>query len=185
MHKQTTPWRGNRNMGGLASALTLFLWALLAWPQPGMTQLPHVPLTKADLVVVFKGERVLQLRREGRILNSFKIALGGEPSGPKLMEGDERTPEGVYTLDWRNPDSQFYRSIHVSYPREGDMEPARRWGVAPGGLIMLHGLPNGAEAEMVGHPWNDWTNGCIAVTNEEMDEIWSRVDDGTMIIIYP
>ena len=65
------------------------------------------------------------------------------------------------------------------------MEPARRWGVAPGGLIMLHGLPNGAEAEMVGHPWNDWTNGCIAVTNEEMDEIWSRVDDGTMIIIYP
>ena len=172
-------------MGRFASALILFLLASLASPRPGLAQLPHMGVTKADLVIVFKGERVLQLRREGRILNSFKIALGGEPSGPKLMEGDERTPEGVYTLDWRNSDSQFYRSIHVSYPHEDDMEPAQRWGVAPGGLIMLHGMPNGAQPEMVGHPWNDWTNGCIAVTNEEMDEIWSRVDDGTMIIIYP
>ena len=185
MHKQTTPWRGNRNMGGLASALTLFLWALLAWPQPGMAQLPHVPLTKADLVVVFKGERVLQLRREGRILNSFKIALGGEPSGPKLMEGDERTPEGVYTLDWRNPDSDFHLSLHISYPRPQDYSTASEAGQDPGGAIMIHGLPNGRTADQVGHPQFDWTNGCIAVSNEEIEEIWQLVDDGTAIFILP
>lgn len=139
----------------------------------------------ADLVVVYKGARLLELRRGGRILHAYKIALGRNPTGPKRREGDGRTPEGVYTLDWRKPDSQFYRAIHISYPGPLDYSHADRWGVSPGGLIMLHGLPNGASAARVGHPWADWTDGCIAVTNQEMDEIWARVEDGTTIIIYP
>ncbi|MGI9437497.1 MAG: L,D-transpeptidase family protein [Geminicoccaceae bacterium] len=148
-------------------------------------QLPHIAQAPADLVVIYKGERLLQLKRHGRVIRSFDIALGAEPKGHKRREGDGRTPEGVYTLDWRNSSSQFYRSMHVSYPREEDQTSATRWGESPGGLIMIHGLPNGRRARDVGHPRNDWTNGCIAVRNEEMDEIWSLVDDGTTIIIFP
>jgi murein L,D-transpeptidase YafK len=136
-------------------------------------------------VVVYKGDRLLQLKRAGRVVRSYPIALGVEPVGHKRMEGDGRTPEGVYTLDWRNETSQFYRSIHISYPRDDDLAGADRWRVSAGGLIMIHGLPNGRDANYVGHPANDWTNGCIAVDNTQMDEIWSLVEDGTTIIIYP
>ncbi len=152
---------------------------------PALAQLPHMKHEPVDLVVIYKGERELQLKRDGHVVRKFEVALGLEPEGHKRIEGDGRTPEGVYTLDWRNPHSQFYRSMHVSYPEDDDLETAARWGETPGGLIMIHGLPNGRQAEDVGHPWNDWTNGCIAVTNEEMDEIWSLVDDGTTIIIFP
>jgi murein L,D-transpeptidase YafK len=152
---------------------------------PALANLDLDEQSKADLVVVYKSERILQLKRAGRLLKAFPIALGREPTGPKLKEGDGRTPEGVYTLDWRNPDSQFYRAIHISYPRQGRSHHATRWGVSPGGHIMLHGLPNGVSAERVGHPRRDWTEGCIALTNEEIDEIWARVEDGTTIIIYP
>jgi murein L,D-transpeptidase YafK len=152
---------------------------------PARAQLPRLEPQKADLVVVRKSKRTLQLLHRGRPFRTYQIALGPQPTGPKRRAGDGRTPEGVYTLDWRNPNSSFYRAIHVSYPAPHDEEPAARWGVAPGGLIMIHGLPNGVPATRVGHPWNNWTNGCIAVTNREMDEIWSLVDDGTTIIIYP
>jgi murein L,D-transpeptidase YafK len=153
---------------------------------PALAQLPHLTLPKADLVVVDKSERSLELRHRGKVLRSFTIALGWQPVGHKRQEGDGRTPEGVYTLDWRNPNSQFYRSIHVSYPLAHDEGPARRWGVSAGGQIMIHGLPNGAIAQQAAnHPGRDWTNGCIAVTNGEMDQIWDLVADGTTIIIYP
>jgi murein L,D-transpeptidase YafK len=152
---------------------------------PATAQLPRLESQKADLVVVRKSKRILQLMRDGRPFKTYQIALGSQPEGPKRRAGDGRTPEGVYTLDWRNPNSNFYRAIHVSYPAPHDEEPARRWGVPAGGLIMIHGLPNGVPAHRVGHPWNNWTNGCIAVTNREMDEIWALVDDGTTIIIYP
>jgi murein L,D-transpeptidase YafK len=168
-----------------ATTLALMLLVGLMGTDPALANLTTEEQIKADLVVVYKGERVLQLKRAGRVLKSFPIALGRDPLGRKLREGDGRTPEGVYTLDWRNPNSQFYRAIHISYPRLGVDEHAQRWGVPPGGLIMLHGLPNGVPAEQVGHPRRDWTEGCIALTNEEMDEIWGRVDDGTTIIIYP
>jgi murein L,D-transpeptidase YafK len=168
-------------------ALVLAALCYLAVPiaTPALAQLPRLEPHKADLVIVRKSKRILQLMRDGRPFKTYPIALGPEPEGPKRMAGDGRTPEGVYTLDWRNPNSNFYRSIHVSYPAPHDEEPARRWGVPAGGLIMIHGLPNGVPAQRVGHPWNDWTNGCIAVTNREMDEIWSLVEDGTTIIIYP
>ena len=159
--------------------------ALLLSVAPARAQIPHGETVKADLVIVRKAARQLELRRAGRVIRTFRVALGWDPSGPKRQEGDGRTPEGVYTLDWRNASSSFYRSIHVSYPRAGDDLHAVRWGVSPGGLIMLHGLPNGLRAEEIGHPEVDWTNGCIALTNEEIDEIWARVEDGTTIIIYP
>jgi murein L,D-transpeptidase YafK len=165
-------------------SMALLVAIPLAAP-PVRAQAPDPDLAKADLVVVRKTQRILQLLRDGQVLDTYEIALGPEPSGPKRMEGDGRTPEGVYTLDWRNPNSEFYRSIHVSYPNTYDQNPAGRWGVSPGGLIMVHGLPNGLDASRVGHPFVDWTNGCIAVTNDEMDQIWARVDDGTPIIIYP
>src|SRR5918997_1693174 len=163
----------------LISTLLLapFVLAGLAWPVPATAQLPRAEPVKADLVIVRKKDRTLELRRAGRIIKAFPIALGRSPAGPKRREGDGRTPEGVYTLDWRNAHSNFYRSIHVSYPRDGDDQHAERWGVSPGGLIMLHGLPNGVPAARVGHPDVDWTDGCIALTNEEIDEIWARVDD--------
>ncbi len=148
-------------------------------------QLPHIARNQADLVVLYKEERLLQLKRNGNVIRSFDVALGLEPEGHKRTEGDGRTPEGVYTLDWRNSKSQFYRSMHVSYPREQDRQTAKRWGSSPGGMIMIHGLPNGRDGNELDHPGSDWTNGCIAVTNDEMDEIWSLVDDGTTIIIFP
>jgi murein L,D-transpeptidase YafK len=168
-----------------AATLALLMLAGLPSANPALANLPTDDGAKADLVVVYKGERILQLKRAGRVLKTFPIALGRAPTGPKLQEGDGRTPEGVYSLDWRNPASRFYRAIHISYPRAGEAVHATRWGVSPGGHIMLHGLPNGVPAERVGHPRRDWTDGCIALTNEEMDEIWARVEDGTTIIIYP
>ena len=168
-----------------AATLALMILAGLLSADPARANLISDKQTKADLVVVYKGERILQLKRAGRVLETFPIALGRDPRGPKLQEGDGRTPEGVYTLDWRNPNSQFHRAIHISYPREGEAVHAIRWGVSPGGEIMLHGLPNGVSAERVGHPRRDWTNGCIALTNEQIDEVWARVEDGTTIIIYP
>jgi murein L,D-transpeptidase YafK len=168
-----------------AATLVLMMLAGLLPADPALANLDLAEQSKADLVVVYKSERILQLKRAGRLLKAFPIALGREPTGPKLKEGDGRTPEGVYTLDWRNPRSRFHRSIHVSYPRPNDAEHASRWGVSPGGQIMLHGLPNGVAAERVGHPRRDWTEGCIALTNEEIEEIWARVEDGTTIIIYP
>jgi murein L,D-transpeptidase YafK len=143
------------------------------------------PEIHADKVVLLKGKRTLILYRNENILRSYKISLGSNPLGPKTRQGDGRTPEGNYILDRRNPKSQFYRSIHVSYPNAGDRERARKSGVNPGGDIFVHGLPNGYGAIGRMHLAHDWTNGCIAVTNEEMDEIWKLVPDGTPIEIRP
>ncbi|MEM7041742.1 MAG: L,D-transpeptidase family protein [Pseudomonadota bacterium] len=156
-----------------------------AFSMPVNAQLPSVAKKAIDLVVIYKKDRLLQLKSKGDVVRSYDIALGAQPEGHKLKEGDNRTPEGVYTLDWRNSQSQFHRSIHISYPRKDEEAAAHRRGLSPGGLIMIHGLPNGRRADDMNHPYSDWTNGCIAVTNDEMDEIWSLVEDGTTIIIFP
>lgn len=140
---------------------------------------------KADRVIVVKKERTLTLMIEGKSLKTYKVALGGSPVGPKDRQGDLKTPEGTYTLDRRNAHSQFYRSIHVSYPDVEDRARARKLGMSPGGDIYLHGLPNGYGWIGTGHRLKDWTDGCIAVTNAEMDEIWRAVPDGTPIEIRP
>ena len=136
-----------------------------------------------DLVRVEKSQRQLQLIGGGQILRRYSIALGGDPVGHKHRQGDERTPEGRYVLDWRNPNSVAHRSIHISYPNADDKAAATALGVDPGGFIMIHGQPNGFGwlgrlLQMV-----DWTDGCIAVTNSDMDEIWTTVADGTPIEI--
>jgi murein L,D-transpeptidase YafK len=125
----------------------------------------------ADRVVVLKKERTLELFSQGKVIKTYKIALGGEPVGPKTKQGDHKTPEGIYILDSRNAHSQFYKSIHISYPNEQDRALARKNGVSPGGDIFVHGLPNGFGAIGAAHRLKDWTDGCIAVTNEEIDEI--------------
>lgn len=136
-------------------------------------------------VLVKKEERRLYLLAGEKVVRSYRIGLGDNPSGHKLYEGDKRTPEGQYTLDWRNPNSDFHKSIHISYPNEKDRELASAWGLNPGGSIMIHGLPNGAEGMEFAYLGLDWTDGCIAVSNQEMDEIWQLVADGTPIRILP
>lgn len=140
---------------------------------------------RADKIIVLKGERRLYLMREGEVLRSYRVALGKQPRGTKLHEGDGRTPEGRYTLDARNAGSRFYRALRVSYPSPADRMRAKALGQAAGGLIMIHGLPNERPAWGEEHWMFNWTNGCIAVTNREMDEIWSSVDVGTPIEIRP
>lgn len=140
---------------------------------------------KADKVLVLKKDRELRLLRGDKVLKKYKVALGGSPEGAKERQGDRKTPEGRYILDSRNRNSQFYRSIHINYPSKADRERARRMGVSPGGDLFIHGLPNGQGWIGSAHRLHDWTDGCIAVTNEEMDEIWAMVDDGTPIEIRP
>jgi len=140
---------------------------------------------KADRVVVVKSQRRLDLMRNGRVLRSYPVSLGGSPVGPKREEGDLRTPEGDYVLDWRNPDSDFYMSIHVSYPNTADLRHARAAGRDPGSMIMIHGLPNDSPPTRGDYLDEDWTDGCIAVSNQAMIDIWLSVEDNTPITILP
>lgn len=142
------------------------------------------PLT-ADLIIVYKSLRELSLLRNGAVIRTYRIALGTQPVGTKVREGDGRTPEGVYTIDWRKPDSDFHLALHISYPQVTDQVRAATYGLPPGGAIMIHGMPNDRTAADVGHPVRDWTDGCIAVENAEIEEIWALVQDGTQIVIFP
>ncbi len=139
----------------------------------------------ADKVVVLKKERELQLLSHGKVIKTYKIALGGDPVGPKTRQGDHKTPEGLYVLDSRNAHSQFYKSIHISYPSARDRAAARQKGISPGGDVFVHGLPNGYGWAGPSHRLKDWTDGCIAVTDQEIDEIWLAVADRTPIEIRP
>ena len=140
---------------------------------------------QADRVVIVKSERKLLLLHDGVILKSFWIALGRFPEGPKTAAGDGRTPEGLYRIDGRSARSHFHRALHISYPNEADLERARHLGVNPGGAIRIHGLPPGFGPTKPGERMIDWTDGCVAVTNADMDEIWARVPNGTIIEIRP
>lgn len=126
---------------------------------------PLVNTRKADKVVVVKGQRTLTLLAQGKVIRTYKVALGGTPVGAKEQQGDDKTPEGHYVLDRRNPKSQFCKSIHISYPNEQDRRKAEEKGRSPGGDIMIHGLPNGMGALGAAHRAMDWTDGCIAVTD--------------------
>ena len=134
---------------------------------------------QADKVLVDKSDRQLHLIRDGEVWKSYPIGLGFTPDGHKRQEGDGRTPEGDYVLDWRNPNSSFYLSIHISYPDADDKASAKARGVPPGGAIFIHGNHNPSARRC------DWTLGCIAVTDAAMDEIWQVVPNGTPITIRP
>ena len=133
---------------------------------------------RADLVVVSKKKREMTLLRGESVLRTYRIALGREPVGPKRREGDGRTPEGRYTIARRNARSKYHLSLHISYPDAADVARAREAGVDAGGDIMIHGQRDGV-VRMEG----DWTQGCIAVTDDEMDEIWGLVGEGTAVWI--
>lgn len=155
-------------------------------PDPGLAvQRALAPKPKVTVVRVDKSERRMFLMAEDKIIRTYRISLGGNPVGAKSREGDEKTPEGNYTIDWRNPTSVAYRSMHISYPSQEDRRAAKQAGVSPGGNIMIHGQHNG-----FGWLWwlaqnFDWTNGCIGVANHDMDEIIDLVSPGTPIVIGP
>lgn len=154
------------------------------WPPP--VDAGPRPAGAIDMILVNKSERRLYLLSQGNVVvRNFAVALGHDPVGDKRRAGDGRTPEGEYQIDWRNDRSRYYKSLHVSYPNEEDVTEARQSGFDPGGGIMIHGLPNGLGVIGDAHDQQDWTDGCIAVTNQEMDEIWSLVEDGTEIEIRP
>lgn len=142
-------------------------------------------LLPVDKVVVHKAERRLMLMRGFEIIRSYRIALGLNPQGHKQREGDFRTPEGSYRLGRRNPNSDFFLSIQVSYPDERDVARARRQGVKPGGAIMIHGWPNRLRYPPQYYEQRDWTDGCIAVSNSDMVEIWLLTGQDTPIEIRP
>ncbi len=141
------------------------------------------PPAQVDKIVVIKGQRTMMLVKDGEVLKEYKVNLGKNPNGHKVRQGDNRTPEGYYIIDGKVPDSGYHLALRISYPDPIDAEYARTNGWKPGGNIMIHGLPNGVNNKYRMYP--DWTRGCIAVSNEEMEEIWNLIPEGTPIEIKP
>lgn len=181
-------------IGGAASAATGYnkplrqdqenARAAQADPSAADTGAAAAPLL-ADRVVVRKSERRLYLMHANSVLRSYRVALGLNPVGPKVQEGDSRTPEGHYQLTRRNPRSEFFLSILVSYPNDRDLQRARRNRLTPGGAIMIHGLPNELRREPTYYEKRDWTDGCIAVSDSDMLEIWLMTPPDAPIDILP
>lgn len=166
----------------LPRVLALVLLAVMGTgPSPATAS----AIEMADRVVVRKAERRLLLMRGDRILRSFEVALGLSPKGPKQQEGDFRTPEGNYHLAGRNANSDFFLAIQVNYPGPEDLRRASARGVDPGGQIMIHGQPNQPSRPLEYYQTRDWTNGCIAVSNSDMVDIWLMTPDNTPIQILP
>jgi murein L,D-transpeptidase YafK len=138
-----------------------------------------------EKVLVLKSAHQLQLINDGKPLKTYRISLGKNPRGPKLMEGDKRTPEGFYWIDWRKTSNNFNLAMHISYPNITDSARARREGVEPGGMIMIHGTPDTEDTPEDLFHTLDWTDGCVAMRNMDMREVWNLVPDGTMIEIRP
>ena len=155
----------------------------IATPTSNLSLDAGLPL--ADAIIVRKGERRLYLMRSGNVLRSFKVALGLRPDGHKQYEGDYRTPEGKYRLIRRNPNSEYFLSIQISYPNDDDLARARKQGMRPGGAIMIHGQPNMPTRSRDYYATVDWTEGCIAVSNSDMVEIWLMTPPDTPIEIQP
>ena len=175
---------------GAATACRAAFCALLVLAylsRPGSAQPPGLgpAAERADRVLVLKAARRLILYREEVELAGYDIALGRNPRGHKQREGDGRTPEGRYRIDWRNPQSRYHLSLHISYPDADDRARAAARGQDPGAMIMIHGLPNGFGSLGAAALLRDWTEGCIAVTNDAIAEIWRRVPNGTPVDIRP
>ncbi len=154
--------------------------AMLSLPPP-----PRLSNRVADRVLVEKNAHRLTLFRHNRPIGSYEIALGRQPMGAKQFEGDNKTPEGRYVIDSRKRDSAYHRALHISYPGPADVASAAKQKRPAGGNIMIHGLPNGMESLGSLHRLRDWTAGCIAVTNSEIEELWQSIPDGTPIEIRP
>jgi murein L,D-transpeptidase YafK len=173
------PSLGRLVRGAAAAALAASVFAC-ATPQSTMTS------QYADRVVVEKSKRSMHLMQNGRVLKSYRVALGQDPVGHKMQQGDSKTPEGVYTVDFRRTESRFNLALRVSYPNAQDRQMAAARGVDPGGEIYIHGQPTGGVSPArYAQTGPDWTDGCIAVTNPEMQEIFALVRDGTTVEIRP
>ncbi len=141
---------------------------------------------KVDKILVKKSERKMYLMdKQSNAIKEYSIALGDSPKGHKTQEGDEKTPEGIYTIDFRNPKSSYHLSLHISYPNKTDKLQASKRGVSPGGDIFIHGSPNGFGLFETAYSNFDWTDGCIAISNKEIEEVWRLVKNGTKIEILP
>lgn len=138
-----------------------------------------------DKLLVIKSERRLEVISDGQVIRHYRVSLGREPIGHKQRQGDQRTPEGIYTIDWRHHSPQFNLSMHLDYPNLKDRAAAYERGDDPGGMIMIHGTPIDEEFPEWFFKGLDWTNGCIALTNAEMRELWDMVPDGTLVEIRP
>jgi murein L,D-transpeptidase YafK len=177
-----------RAVGTLLAAAALTLIGVVGWDFLKLDRkLPPLaaPDKRATSILVEKQERRLTLFREGQAIKPYHVALGTNPMGPKQREGDSRTPEGNYTIDGKNGRSRFHLALHVSYPSAEDRERAARQGLSAGSDIMIHGMQNGLGWLGHWHLVRDWTDGCIAVTNAEIEDIWDLVDVGTAIQIRP
>jgi len=158
----------------------------LAWVGVDATsQIAARSKTSVDRIVIEKSNRTLTLMDGAKIVKTYKVALGGQPVGAKDRQGDHKTPEGIYSVDAKKANSQFYKALHISYPNQTDRERARKLGLSPGGDVEIHGL--GAKWGWIGakHRLTDWTDGCVAVTNEEIDEIYPQIKVGTPVEIRP
>ena len=186
-----TPPRHGRSLLLSLAAVAGFL--VLSGAHAGTTIGPPSPpadweklaTPKADRIVVYKAARRLELRRGNTVMRTYHIALGRNPVGPKIEEGDGRTPEGTYFIDRRNIESEYHLSLHISYPEDFDIKRAAEHHASPGGAIMIHGEPNVLNAEGKKRLFKDWTAGCIALSNTDVDEVWRLVDDGITVDIYP
>jgi murein L,D-transpeptidase YafK len=167
----------------LSTVLVASAGAVLSWANQFDNPLPAD--VRADLVVVEKSKRELTIYREGKAIKTYTVALGRVPVGAKSREGDNRTPEGQYWIDYRKADSGYFRALHISYPSQADIAAAAKLGAAPGGDIMIHGLRNGLGWLGKLHRITDWTLGCVAVTNEEIEELWRAVPNGTPVELRP
>ncbi|RYG01888.1 MAG: hypothetical protein EOO02_11760 [Chitinophagaceae bacterium] len=136
-----------------------------------------------DKIIVFKSERKLVAYSEGKAITAYKVALGRNPVGPKEYEGDQKTPEGTYRINGKNPNSSFHKNLGISYPNRQDVEKAKKLGKPPGGEIKIHGIKNGHGSIGELHRMTDWTNGCIALTDQEIDELYKHTPIGTSIEI--
>lgn len=146
------------------------------------TSLSNASEIKADFVLVKKSARLLFVMNGNKIIKHYRVSLGKNPIGHKVKQGDNRTPEGIYTIDFRNPQSKFHYSLHINYPSKSDREAARKRNVNPGGDIYIHGLPNGKNFPEL-YKGVDWTNGCIGLSNHEIIELAGLIPDGTPIQI--
>lgn len=159
----------------LLLALSSFTFASTSSP----SSMPHI-----DKVLVIKADRKLHLMHRGKVVRSYRVSLGKQP-GAKQYEGDLRTPEGLYWINWRQQSDNYNLAMHISYPNAQDLKRSKEIGLPPGGMIMLHGTPDDEDFPEWFFNTLDWTEGCIALNNSDMQEVWDSVKDGTLIEIRP
>lgn len=179
------PKYGHMNVLICICMLIVLLPAAARSSKTGSIKQPSPMKATVDKVLIEKNKRRLTLLNNNTPVKSYEISLGIKPTGKKTEKGDDRTPEGVYTIDRKNLKSSYHRALHISYPNSEDVAQSKARGVSPGGDIMIHGLPNGEESYEFYQTKRDWTSGCIAVNNAEIEEIFRLVPNGTTVEILP